>query len=92
MEKPATPNALPQDKNSSTQKRKLLSAQELISQYESQGLDSQQASIKVIEELQNALFRVISSGRNRKDKLMIETSKKIDATNTRLAVDRKSVV
>ncbi|GMY38282.1 Ribosomal-like protein, putative [Fagus crenata] len=88
MEKPATPNALPQDKTSSTQnqKRKLPSPQELITHYESQGLDSQQASIKVIEDLQNALFRVITSGRGKKDKFMAETSRKIDAANTRLAV------
>lgn len=84
MEQP--PDALPKDKTSGNQRRKLPTPRELVSHYESQGLDSQEASFKVIEDLQNALFRVISSGRGRKDKFMAETSRKIDATNSRLAV------
>ncbi|KAB1218237.1 hypothetical protein CJ030_MR3G026118 [Morella rubra] len=92
MEQPPTPNALsqgrspPKDKTAARLMKKLPTPQELVSHYESQGLDSQEASIKVIEDLQNALFRVISSGRGRKDKFMAETSRKIDATNSRLAV------
>lgn len=90
---PAPPNSLPQDNStatpmtsSATLRRKPPSPQELISHYESQGLTSHDASIKVIEDLQNALFRIISSGRGKKDKLLVETSRKIDSTNNRLAL------
>src|SRR5574337_1068296 len=90
---PAPPYSLPQDNStatpmtsSGTRRRKPPSPQELISHYESQGLTSHDASIKVIEDLQNALFRIISSGRGKKDKLLVETSRKIDATNNRLAI------
>lgn len=90
---PPPSNSLPQDnstatsmKSSGIQRRKLPSPQELVSHYESQGLSSHDASIKVIEDLQNALFRIISSGRGKKDKLLVETSRKIDATNNRLAI------
>ncbi|KAK9097690.1 hypothetical protein Syun_024735 [Stephania yunnanensis] len=44
------------------------------------------ASIKVIEDLQNVLYRVVSSGRGKKDKFMGETSRKLDTANTRLAI------
>ncbi|ONI15074.1 hypothetical protein PRUPE_3G024300 [Prunus persica] len=95
MEQPSF-NSLPQNPNTSsstakpktpnTQKKKLPTPQELISHYESQGLDTQEASLKVIGDLQAALFRVITSGRGRKDKLLAETSRKIDSTNNSLAI------
>ncbi|BFG24007.1 hypothetical protein CerSpe_102810 [Prunus speciosa] len=92
MEQP-TFNSLPQNTNTTTssstakpQKKKLPTPQELISHYESQGLDTQEASLKVIGDLQAALFRVITSGRGRKDKLLAETSRKIDSTNNSLAI------
>lgn len=92
MEQPPTPNAAsvlkPPSKPTSkpTQKRKLPTPKELISHYESQGMDSQEASIKVIEDLQKALFGVISSGRGKKDKIFVETSRKVDAVNNRLTI------
>lgn len=90
MERLSTPNSLPQRPGTApsqgNEKMKVPSPQELISHYESKGLDSQEASMKVIEDLQAALFRVISSGRGRKDKLLAETSRKIDTTNSRLAI------
>lgn len=89
MEKPPTPNSLPvpNDKPKNTQKKKVPSPQELISHYTTQGLDQEQASIKVIEDLQNVLFRIIASNnKNRKDKLMAEASKKIDVVNSRVAI------
>ncbi|KAM3337385.1 hypothetical protein P3S68_031710 [Capsicum galapagoense] len=69
--------------------RKLPSPRELISHYESQGLDSQEASLKVIEDLQGALFRVISSSRNDKNRnnnrnASSETSRKLDVIHARL--------
>ncbi|KAA0064210.1 hypothetical protein IC582_016101 [Cucumis melo] len=87
---PAPPNSLPQAQHNISpavrSRRKPPSPQELISHYESQGHTSHDASIKVIDDLQNALFKIISSGRGKKDKLLLETSRKIDATNSRLAV------
>lgn len=69
--------------------RKLPSARELVSHYESQGIDSQEASFKVIEDLQGALFRVISTSRNDKNRnnnrnVSSETSRKLDIINARL--------
>ncbi|XP_050382284.1 uncharacterized protein LOC126799187 [Argentina anserina] len=90
MEQPLTPNSTPQKPSKPTDpnsvKRKLPTPQELISHYESKGLDTQEASLKVIGDLQTALFRVISSGRGRKDKLLAETSRKADSTNNSLAI------
>ncbi|GLT61759.1 hypothetical protein SLA2020_344420 [Shorea laevis] len=89
MEQPATPNAIPQkdSKPASTPKRKVPTPQELISHYQTQGLDSQEASVKVIEDLQNVLLRVISSNKkSKKDKFILETSRKMDSLNGRLAV------
>ncbi|KAK9281347.1 hypothetical protein L1049_004247 [Liquidambar formosana] len=98
MEKPTIPNAppstptppQPRDRDittsSNTQKGKLPTAQELISHYESQGLETQEASVKVIEDLQNMLFKVITSGRGKKNRFMAETSRKLDNVQTRLAV------
>ncbi|KAG6667335.1 hypothetical protein CIPAW_01G094100 [Carya illinoinensis] len=58
----------------------------ILSHYESQGLNSQEASIKVIEDLHNAFYRVFSSGRGRKDKLMANTSRKVDIASSKLAI------
>ncbi|XP_065864087.1 uncharacterized protein [Euphorbia lathyris] len=59
----------------------------LISHYKSQGLDSELASVKVIEDLQNVLFRVISaSNKNKKDRLVSETLKKVDVVNNRVGM------
>ncbi|XP_061365799.1 uncharacterized protein LOC133309078 [Gastrolobium bilobum] len=69
-----------------TQKKKLPTPKELVSHYESQGMDSQEASIKVIEDLQKALVGVISSGRGKKDKLLSESSRKMDAVNNRITI------
>ncbi|KAF4357051.1 hypothetical protein G4B88_004461 [Cannabis sativa] len=67
-------------------KKPLPSAKQLISHYESQGLDTQEASVKVIEDLQATLFRVITSGRAKKDKLLAEANRKLDSANSRLAL------
>ena len=88
MEQPATPNAIPRkDRDNNKAKKKFPTPQELISHYQTQGLDSQQASIKVIEDLQNVVMRVVSSNsRSKKDKFLVDTSRKIDSVNSRLAV------
>ncbi|XP_020215693.1 uncharacterized protein LOC109799529 [Cajanus cajan] len=69
-----------------SKKMKLPTAKELISHYESRGMDSQEASMKVIEDLQKALFSVVSSGRGKHDKLLTESSRKIDAISNRLTI------
>ncbi|KAF8369691.1 hypothetical protein HHK36_021020 [Tetracentron sinense] len=90
MERPPTPTALPSSPSSSAtkeaQKMKLPTPQDLVAHYESEGLNNKDASMKVIEDLQNVLYRVVSSGRGRKDKFMAETSRKLDTANTRLAI------
>ena len=84
MENPGTPKPLPQ--NQQKRKQQLPTPKELISHYESQGLDSQEASVKVIEDLQAALFRVITSGRAKKNKLLVDASRKVDSANSRLVL------
>ncbi|KAI7986393.1 hypothetical protein LOK49_LG14G02266 [Camellia lanceoleosa] len=94
------PRSLSKDKDKETnseyqKKRKLPTAQELIAYYESQGMESKEASVKVIEDLQKALFfRITSSSSSRgisnssdtkKKMVMAETSRKqLDVINARL--------
>ncbi|KAJ1386167.1 hypothetical protein SESBI_41085 [Sesbania bispinosa] len=85
MEQPKTPS-IPETRPKPSLKKKLPTPKELVSHYESQGMDPQEASMKVIEDLQKALFGVISSGRGKKDKLLSESSRKMDAVNNRLTV------
>lgn len=71
------------------QKRKLPSPRELVSHYEAQGMKTQDASFKVIEDLQNALFRMMvssSAGRNSPTgpRPSSENSKKLDVIGARL--------
>ena len=87
MEQPKFPNSLSRTTTTNNpQRKKPPKPQELISHYKTQGLDQEQASIKVIEDLQSVLFRVIASNSNKKDRLVGDTSKKIDVINNRLAI------
>lgn len=88
MEQSSKPNVPPisEIKMKPNPKKKIPSPKELISYYESQGMDSQEASLKVIEDLQKALFGVISSGKGKKDRIMNESSRKMDSVNQRLAI------
>ncbi|KAF5181833.1 Ribosomal protein-like protein [Thalictrum thalictroides] len=89
---PPTPISLQSSSSSTepiTQKKKLPqipTPQELVSHYESQGMETNEASMKVIEDLQNVLVRVVSSGRGKKDKFMVESSRKLETVHTRLAI------
>ncbi|KAK3015899.1 hypothetical protein RJ639_007635 [Escallonia herrerae] len=70
-------------------KRKLPSPRELIAHYESQGMETQDASIKVIEDLQNAVFRLVAgrANGNSNRKAGGETpplSRKLDVISSRL--------
>ncbi|XP_062110916.1 uncharacterized protein LOC133822559 [Humulus lupulus] len=80
------PKGLPRSQQPQMKKKQLPSPKQLISHYESQGLDTQEASVKVIEDLQATLFRVITSGRAKKDKLLAEASRKLDSANSRLSL------
>lgn len=60
--------------------------EELVAHYEAQGLDSREASLRVIRELQTVLYRTVASGRGRKDRFMADTGRKLDNANTRLAI------
>ncbi|XP_047336485.1 uncharacterized protein LOC124940051 [Impatiens glandulifera] len=64
------------------QKRKLPTAQELITHYESKGIDSKEAASKVIDDLQRALFKVVTS--RKKDATPNDFSTKLDLINARL--------
>ncbi|KAF5742698.1 hypothetical protein HS088_TW09G00750 [Tripterygium wilfordii] len=78
----------PKSSNEVPQKTKLPTPRELVSHYESQGMGSREASMKVIDDLHNVLYRVISSNNvnSKKGKLMVETSRKIDVVNNRVAI------
>ncbi|EEF48709.1 uncharacterized protein LOC8259947 [Ricinus communis] len=88
MEQPTLPNANPSSKEKNkVAKKKGPTPQELISHYQSKGLDSQEASVKVIEDLQNLLFRVVSANnKNKKDKLTAETLRKVDVVQNRVGI------
>lgn len=88
MEESSNPNVptIPEIKFKPNQKRKIPSPKQLISHYESQGMDSQEASLKVIEDLQKALFGIISSSKGKKDRIMNESSRKMDSVNNRLTI------
>ncbi|CAH8388920.1 unnamed protein product [Eruca vesicaria subsp. sativa] len=88
MKQPAMEETKPkQNQTGRKQKtKKFPTATELISHYQEQGLEPAEASVKVIEDLQNALVRIVSSSKNNsKDKLLTD-ARKIDAINGRLAV------
>ncbi|KAJ4957835.1 hypothetical protein NE237_024946 [Protea cynaroides] len=100
MKQPAISSALPSspssspsrstfssmDKEAQKRRQKMPTAQELVAHYESQGLETKEASMKVIEDLQNVLVRMVNSGRGTKDKFLAESSRKLDTANTRLAI------
>ncbi|CAN8293021.1 unnamed protein product [Cochlearia groenlandica] len=93
MKQPGMPNAAAETKSEQNQtgtnqkSKKFPTATELIVHYQKRGLEPAEASVKVIEDLQNALVRVVSSSKNAssKDKLLTD-ARKIDAINGRLAV------
>lgn len=90
--KDAVPNEDTESQKKNKQiKRKLPNPRELVAHYESQGMDTQEASFKVIEDLQNALFRMMlsssgaSNGRSKKQgPSSSDTSRKLDVINARL--------
>ncbi|KAI3437150.1 uncharacterized protein J3R85_005569 [Psidium guajava] len=87
MQNPGKPmSALPELEKTKKKKTKMPSPQELLSHYESQGLDSHQASLKAIDHLQKMLFRVVSSRDPKTDKVPPDAARKMDALNGRLAV------
>ncbi|CAA3029911.1 uncharacterized protein LOC111410123 [Olea europaea var. sylvestris] len=67
-------------------RRKLPTPSELVAHYEKQGMDTQEASFKVIQDLQNAVFRMITTTQSKKkgDSASDITSKKLDVIHSRL--------
>lgn len=72
---------------------KLASPKEMIAHYEAQGMDSQQASLRVIEDLQKALFQKIALNKTKKMSTAgagdttvagISSGRKLDVINSRL--------
>ncbi|XP_063948976.1 uncharacterized protein LOC108209246 isoform X1 [Daucus carota subsp. sativus] len=74
---PSLSPSLPSTKTPKTTPKKLPTPSEMIAHYESKGLTTQQASLRVIEDLQKALFR----------KLVVEntTRKAVNAGDTTAA-------
>ncbi|KAG9449305.1 hypothetical protein H6P81_009270 [Aristolochia fimbriata] len=83
---PSAPPSAPAKQPKEAQSMKPPTAAEVIAHYEAQGVDSKEAPLKAIEDLQNVLMRVLGSGRGRKDKFMGDTMRKLDSVNTRLAI------
>ncbi|MQL86084.1 hypothetical protein Taro_018611 [Colocasia esculenta] len=91
---PGLPSPLPQPlpsgsgdgKAGASRKPSPPTPEELVAHYEAQGLDSREASLRVIRELQTVLYRTVASGRGRKDRFMADTGRKLDNANTRLAI------
>lgn len=78
MRQPPITNANPEAPSvTEDNKKQPPTPQELISRYQ-----SQEVAVKVIEDLQNVVLRIIST--NKKDKFMVETSRKIDVVNSRV--------
>ncbi|KAL2491576.1 ribosomal protein-related [Abeliophyllum distichum] len=67
-------------------RRRLPSPRELVEHYEKEGMDTQEASFKVIQDLQNAVFRMITSTQSKKkgNSDSDVTSKKLDVIHSRL--------
>ncbi|KAK1269587.1 hypothetical protein QJS04_geneDACA013990 [Acorus gramineus] len=81
MENPPPPSPPKQ-----SEKRKPPTPEELVAHYESQGLDSREASLRVIRDLQSLFYRTVVSDKKRKERLISDTSRKLDNANTRLAI------
>lgn len=74
------PTTVSEDSKSKKKKSgRLPSPQDLVSHYEKQGMENQQASLKVIQDLQTALFRMVTANRTRKS-----SDSKLDALHSRL--------
>ncbi|KAI3962945.1 hypothetical protein MKX01_029756 [Papaver californicum] len=97
MAQPAAPNAISPPKLSSSSttpatssngphKRPIPTPEELISHYESKGLEKNEASMEVIEDLQNVIFRILSLKGGKKAKFMAKSSRMLDTVNTRLNI------
>ncbi|KAI3455748.1 hypothetical protein Pfo_012411 [Paulownia fortunei] len=69
-------------KQNNKKSKRMPSPQELVAHYEKQGMETQEASLKVIQDLQGALFRMITANRKRKSPDV--TSAKLDAIHSRL--------
>ncbi|KAK4394966.1 hypothetical protein Sango_1650900 [Sesamum angolense] len=80
----------PSEESKKKSKRIMPSPRELVSHYEKQGMESQEASLKVIQDLQGALFRMITANanrnrnRNRNSNSPDVTSAKLDAIHSSL--------
>ncbi|KAL1551883.1 hypothetical protein AAHA92_19671 [Salvia divinorum] len=76
----------PVEGSEKARKKKMPSPQELVTHYEKQGMATQEASLKVIGDLQGALLRMISANNKRDDSNSSPQviSAKLDAVHARL--------
>ncbi|KAL3632797.1 hypothetical protein CASFOL_025781 [Castilleja foliolosa] len=72
-------------KKKKSKEKRMASPRELVAHYENQGMETQEASFKVIQDMQGALFKIITSNRNNNRKSTNDvTSAKLDAIHARL--------
>lgn len=73
--------------NEDKKRRRPPSAEEVLAHYEAQGLDTREASLKAIKELQLLLYRSVSSSAARPGaKKDDDSTRKLDNVYTRLAI------
>ncbi|CAH9130111.1 unnamed protein product [Cuscuta epithymum] len=82
MEPPTFGGGSSGGKGNNRKLRKMKSPKEMVSHYEAQGLGTEEASLKVIDELQKALFGMAVTSRDPGGGGT--TSRKLDSINSRL--------
>ncbi|XP_051143793.1 uncharacterized protein LOC127260148 [Andrographis paniculata] len=69
------------------QRRRMPSPREMVSHYEKQGMETQEASLKVIQDLQGALFKLVTDSRKTNSQNTTKgapASTKLDTLHSRL--------
>ncbi|XP_051147530.1 uncharacterized protein LOC127262757 [Andrographis paniculata] len=78
----ANANAEAKKKNDDKKLRRMPSPREMVSHYEKQGMETQEASLKVIKNLQGAVFKLLTD--SRKTDSQNTTSNQLDTLHSRL--------
>lgn len=92
MEQPPTPTASSAGEAAGGKERpkprkRSLSPEEILAHYESQGLNSREAALQAVGDLQALLYSALPSSRGSKsDRLTADSLRKLDNANARLAI------
>ncbi|KAL6585299.1 hypothetical protein OROMI_004588 [Orobanche minor] len=68
--------------NNNKSKNRMPSPREMVAHYENQGMDTQEASLKAIQDLQGALFKMVTA--NSRNKSSPDFSAKLDRIHAHL--------